>query len=502
MRFLRRCTDYIRMHGASYTLRRAGEIMATHLLRTDDRDFRRHCATKAELDAQRANLPGQVLLSIIVPVYNTRPAFLHALCDSFVAQSYPYWEACLYDGGSSQEDTRLCLDALAQQDQRIRVQHGLQNEGISGNTNRAAMMAQGDYLLLCDHDDTLAPDCLWRVARAICLDKADVVYTDEDKLVSSGHYHTDPHRKPDFCPDNLRSSNYICHLSALRKSLWDALGGMRPAFDGSQDHDLMLRACEQAETIVHIPHILYHWRTFRHSMSHQHLQVCLDAAARASQESMARIGFPGTCRVENGVLRLRYAVDAQAQVTVLPLPENATGDDVNRLAHGATATYLLFLAHGVSTPSREGIEELLMYAQRPDVCAVTPLLQDPRGRVLHAGYAIAPDGLVQSCNRGLPAMIGGWHGMNRTSYNVSAVSPACFLVKKQHFFPLDASMPLHQSMVQWCMQQTQRGLFHVYTPHCLLTAQDRSAFQPFQVAVPPAWHDPCLTGTTRFHPSH
>ncbi len=502
MRFLRRCSDYIRMHGASYTLRRAGEIAAAHLLRTDDRDFRRHCATPAELASQRAALPGQVLLSILVPVYNTRPSFLHALCDSFIAQSYPYWEACLYDGGSTREDTRTCLDALSQQDSRIRIQHSAENSGISGNTNHAAMMAQGEFLLLCDHDDTLAPDCLWRIARAICLDKADVVYTDEDKLVSSGAYHTDPHRKPDFCPDNLRSGNYICHLSALRKSLWDALGGMRPAFDGSQDHDLMLRACEKAETIVHVPHILYHWRTFRHSMSHQHLQVCLDAAARASQESMARIGFPGTCRVEDGVLRLRYQVDAHVQVAVLTLPENASGEDVNRLTREAEAEYLLFVSQGIDAPSQAGIAEMLMYAQRPDVCAVTPLIQDKRGRVLHAGYDISPEGWVLSRNRGLSAMIGGWHGMNRTSYNISAVSPACFLVRRDALTAFPASGTLPACMVLWCLAQAQHGLHHVYTPHCLLTAPDCDAFRPFQVSVPPDWHDPCLTGATRFHPSH
>lgn len=133
-----------------------------------------------------------------------------------------------------------------------------------------------------------------------------MLYTDEDKLTAHGAIHVDAHRKPDFCPDNLRSGNYICHLSVIRRTLLDAIGGLRPAFDGSQDHDLMLRACERADGVIHIPRVLY-TADARGSMSTRNGSR-LDAAARAVEESMRRNGFPGTCRVEDGVLRLRYDV--------------------------------------------------------------------------------------------------------------------------------------------------------------------------------------------------
>lgn len=308
MQWAERVRAYVRMHGAGYTLHRAGEMLAARVLLRDEWRFRRERTSKRELATQRAHPFPDVRISVVVPVFNTRPKFLRALADSLLAQTHGAWEACLYDGGSTSAETRKALEAIAARDSRFHIAFGAENAGISGNTNRAIKMATGEYIALCDHDDVLAPDALWRIAEAIDAHHPDVLYTDEDKLTTHGAIHVDAHRKPDFCPDNLRSGNYICHLSVIRRTLLDAIGGLRPAFDGSQDHDLMLRACERADGVIHIPRVLYHWRTLRGSMSHTKLAVCLDAAARAVEESMRRTGFPGTCRVEDGVLRLRYDV--------------------------------------------------------------------------------------------------------------------------------------------------------------------------------------------------
>ena len=453
-----RVRAYVRMHGAGYTLHRAGEMLAARVLLRDEWRFRRERTSKRELATQRAHPFPDVRISVVVPVFNTRPKFLRALADSLLAQT-----------------------------------HGA---GISGNTNRAIKMATGEYIALCDHDDVLAPDALWRIAEAIDAHHPDVLYTDEDKLTTHGAIHVDAHRKPDFCPDNLRSGNYICHLSVIRRTLLDAIGGLRPAFDGSQDHDLMLRACERADGVIHIPRVLYHWRTLRGSMSHTKLAVCLDAAARAVEESMRRTGFPGTCRVEDGVLRLRYDV-GDFTVAALRLARDASAADVNRLAADSSADMLMFLWGDTAAPDADGLREMMMYAQRPDVCAVTPLVADARNRVLHAGYDILPDGTVQSRNRGLPVSAGGWHGMNRTSYNVTAVSPMCFLVRRGAFVPLAEGDSLAVDLAQWCMARMQEGMRHVYTPHCVVKADAESAFEGFRVKVPAGWYDPCATGSKR-----
>lgn len=461
MAIIRRVTAYIRRHGAGYTLRRAGEMLRERVLRSYDRRCHHTDPTPDELAHQRANQPSAGLISVAVPVYNTRPEFLRALAESLIAQTYADWEAVLYDGCSTDAEAVAAMDALA--DPRICVIHGACNEGISGNTNRAIEACRGDYVALCDHDDTLAPDALWHVAQVICRQAPDMLYSDEDKLTEDGRIRTDPHRKPDFCPDNLRSGNYICHLMVTRRSLLNALGGLRPDFDGSQDHDLALRIAERTERIVHIPHVLYHWRTVGSSVSHQRLAQCQDAAARAVTEHMGRIGYPGKCTVEDGVLRLCYEVP-ELSVRTIHVPAGSGYAYINAAAEQATEDVLLIVDESVTGLSENGIREMLMYAQRDDVGAITPMLTDRRGRVSHAGFCMQ-GGRIVSRNAGLPAHAGGWHGMNRTSHNVMAVSAACCMIRRDHFIPFDEEYPDGLGAVDWCLRLKERGLCCVFTPH-------------------------------------
>ena len=196
-----------RRHGAAYTPPRAGELLAARVLLRDEWRFRREKASKRELAVQRAHPFPNVRISVVVPVFNTRLKFLRALADSLLAQTHGVWEACLYDGGSTSAETRKALEAIAARDSRFPIAIGAENAGISGNTNRAIKMAAGEYIALCDHDDVLAPDALWRIAEAIDAHHPDVLYTDEDKLTAHGAIHDDAHRKPDVCPDTLRSRN-------------------------------------------------------------------------------------------------------------------------------------------------------------------------------------------------------------------------------------------------------------------------------------------------------
>lgn len=469
MALWRHVAGYIRQHGALYTIRRAGEMLGERVLHSYDRQARRADPDGAELARQRASQPRGGLISVAVPLWNTRPAFLRALCDSLTAQTYQAWEAVLYDGGSTDASALAAMDAIV--DERIRVIHGGENAGIAGNTNRAISLCRGDFVALCDHDDVLTPDALWHVAAAIEAHAPDMIYSDEDKLTEDGRVRTDPHRKPDFCPDNLRSGNYICHLMVIRRSLLDEVGGLRPDFDGSQDHDLALRITERTQRICHIPQVLYHWRTVGSSMSHQRLAQCQDAAARAVTQHMARIGCPGVCTVEDGSLRLTYDVDPALTVGVIRVPDGEGYAFINREAAGRTEDVLLILSHGVAEPDDAALREMMMYAQRDDVAAVTPMLTDRRGRVIHAGFTVKR-GSVVSRNAGLPWHAGGWHGLNRTSHNVMAVSAACMMIRRDHFIPFDEAYADGLGAVDWCLKQAQSGLRCVYTPHARLTCTE------------------------------
>lgn len=477
-----RAADYLRRNGARWTLRRARQKAGERLLRRWDRTWRRLSAPPAHPD-----IPDAGLISVLIPVYNTDPAMLRALLDSLLAQTYPHWEACICLSGDRPE-TAAAADAYA--DPRIRVRR-CENEGISGNTNRALAMAEGGWTVLCDHDDLLPADALRTVAEAIARGDADVIYTDEDKVTENGRLHTDPHLKPDFCPDTLRSMNYVCHLLAARRELMEAVGGERPAFDGAQDHDLILRLSERTDRIRHIPAVCYHWRTVAGSMSHRKLDRCLDASARAVTEHMARIGFPGTAVPEGGVLRLRWDLLPLTGAACVTARDEAEGERcaaalravlppevpvrtavcgnryaaMNRFAAEEKADLLLFADARCRDFSPGFWEELAMYAQRPDVGAVTPMLTSRRGRIAHAGFAVAgPSGLLCR-NEGLDARAGGAFRLNSVSHNVGAVSPACLMIRREAWLPADEAYRTAFGMADACLRMTAAGLCHVYTPH-------------------------------------
>jgi glycosyltransferase involved in cell wall biosynthesis len=223
------------------------------------------------------------LISILVPVYNPPEKFLTEMVKSVIAQTYPNWELCIADGGSTAEPAdgekngkdraggiQMLLEEYAKKDPRIKYRKLEKNAGISENTNRAYEMAKGDYIGLLDHDDMLSPDCLYEVVTEINRSGADVIYTDEDKITADSDNHSDPQFKPDFSIDFLRTHNYITHFLVVKQNLLDSLcedkacGSEKTLFkseyDGAQDYDLVLRLAETAENIRHIPKILYHWR--------------------------------------------------------------------------------------------------------------------------------------------------------------------------------------------------------------------------------------------------
>ena len=232
------------------------------------------------------------LISIVVPLYNTPLPFLTELLDSVVNQTYRNWELCLVDAGQDEKVGQAVAARMAQ-DSRIRYQKLAKNDGIAGNTNAGFALARGEYIALLDHDDILHPCALWYAAQAIVQEGADFVYTDEVTFEGKVENTTLYHLKPDFMLDNLRANNYICHLSVFQAALLQAAGGgERGEYNGSQDYDLYLRLTEQAQKIVHIPHVLYYWRSSPTSVASgiEAKTYCIEAAIKALYAHYARLG--------------------------------------------------------------------------------------------------------------------------------------------------------------------------------------------------------------------
>jgi GT2 family glycosyltransferase len=253
-----------------------------------------------ETDRVLASCRRQPLYSIVVPVYRTDEKWLRRCIDSVRDQLYPNWELILVDDASEMDHVTKVLRDYAAQDARIRTFRLPANSGISGATNFGLRHMRGEFVGLLDHDDELTPDALlWMVVEHNRNPRAAWFYSDEAVLEPGGNYVGRFHRKPAFSREYLLSVMFTCHFTVYRRDLIERVGGLRPDFDGAQDHDLALRISEHVapERIVHVPHVLYFWRAIRQSTasSLQAKPAAATAAFRAVREAVRRRNLP--CRV-------------------------------------------------------------------------------------------------------------------------------------------------------------------------------------------------------------
>ena len=473
-----------------------------------------------------------VTISVLVPAYRTPEAFLRQMIESVLNQTYPYLELCIADGSGENISVDKVVKEYQAKDQRVRYQRLEKNEGIAGNTNAAIRMATGDYLALFDHDDLLAPNALFEVASTIEKDKADVVYTDEDKVTSDLKEHFQPHFKPDFNPDLLCSNNYICHLFVVKRSLALKLGGQDPAYDGAQDYDFIFRCTEEAEKIVHIAKILYHWRVHQASTADNPTSkmYAFDAGKRAIEAHLQRIGAKAEVShtKDLGFYRVKYQVQGNPKVSiVIPnkdeketlkkclesiwqkttysnyeiilVENNSTTREIRdyyqeldgkngvRVVYWdkefnysainnfgisyAKGEYILCLNNDITVISPEWMEELLANCQRPEVGIVGARLYYPDNTIQHAGIVLGMGGCAGSLFVGLARSRGGYLHKAALQQDLSAVTAACFMVKKEAFEKVggfEEKLAVAFNDVDFCLKVRHAGYLVVYDPYAEL----------------------------------
>ena len=397
--------------------------------------------------------PREIKISVLVPLYNTPEKFLREMIDSVVTQTYKNWELCLADGSDDKHTDvgRICQE-YREKDSRIKYQKIEKNLGISGNTNVCFSMATGNFIGLFDHDDVMHPSLLFECVKTVCEKDADYVYTDEATFTSPN---LDDlivlHFKPDYSPDNLRANNYICHFSMFDADLLKKTGLFRPEYDGSQDHDMILRLTEEAKHVCHIPKILYYWRSHPNSVAADigAKTYAIDAAKRAVHDHM-RDYYGIEVEVESTrafptIFQIKYPINGEPLISIV-IPNKDHVEDLRRCITsiekkstwknyeivvvennsveqsirdyykelesdpkvkivtyeggfnysrinnmGVKETkgeYLLFLNNDTEVISPDWMEQLLMYAQRKDVGAVGAKLYYADNTIQHAGVVI------------------------------------------------------------------------------------------------------------------
>jgi hypothetical protein len=244
-----------------------------------------------------ADCPSKPLISIVVPVYQARPAWLQRCVRSVQSQHYENWELLLVEDGPADAKMRRAIQQWCQAEQRIHARFLDEREGIAGATNAGIAMARGRFIGLLDHDDELTPDALaWMVAAHNRRPDAQWFYSDEDKLSRWGRRHG-AYFKPDFSPEMLLATMFTCHLSVYGTAALRRVGGLRPGFDGAQDHDLALRITEVVprHQVVHVPRVLYHWRAVSGSTAAGNRQKpgACESGRRAVADALERRGMKG-----------------------------------------------------------------------------------------------------------------------------------------------------------------------------------------------------------------
>jgi len=486
-----------------------------------------------------AALPVRPLISILLPVFDPPARFLDAAIASVRGQAYPDWELCIVDDASTQPAVRALLDGLAKE-ARIRVIRRGSNAGIAIATNDALAIARGEFCAFLDHDDTLAPDALLCVAEAIVAHPdARFLFSDEDRQDEAGQ-RSQPFFKPAWDGEWLRTTNCVLHFMVAQTALLREIGGLRTGIDGAQDWDLVLRIEERAgrDRIVHVPRVLYHWRTIAGSTAAAAYEkpalvaaqrnVLADALARRGEAAAVDHGTAGwrirhalpvpapkvsiVIPTRDRVELLRACVESIAGRTAYPdyeivIVDNDTREPAARayldelvrthaarvVPFAAPFNYSALCNAGVREARgaaialvnndievREGdwLHELVSLAARPGVGLAGATLFYPDDTLQHAGVVLGLNGVADRPWIGTPRGFAGPHGRARAGREVSAMITACAVVMRDRYLAaggMDESLAVSCNDLDLCLRLARIGLRHVISPHATLVHHESAS---------------------------
>lgn len=453
MHFVIRQVDRVKNCGS------IGGVITKLKYKANERKAMRHYGTESfpsdeERKAQEETVfDRMVKVSVLTPLYNTPENFLREMIQSLQWQTYKNWELCLADGSDDGHGYvgEICREYAAK-DSRIVYKKLEKNEGIAGNTNQCLAMASGEYIGLFDHDDILHPCALYEYVKVINEKKADYIYCDEATFKNGDiNQMITMHFKPDYAIDNLRANNYICHFSMFDRNLLDGTELFRPQFDGSQDHDMILRLTDRAQKVVHVPRLLYYWRLHAGSVASgiEAKPYCIESARGAIADHLRKHGFSHftitSTRAFETIFKITYEIIGNPKLSII-IPNKDHAEDLRRCISSiiekstydnyeiivvennstqreifayyeeladnpaiqvvtwkgdfnysainnlgvsrATGDYVVLLNNDTQIITVNWMEELLMYAQRQDVGAVGGKLYYGDKTIQHAGIVI------------------------------------------------------------------------------------------------------------------
>jgi len=472
-------------------------------------------------------------ISIIMPVHNTSRKFLTKTIESVKNQIYQNWELCICNDGSGSYINRIL--ELYTTDTRIKIIKLQTNSGIAVASNEALKLASGKFVALLDHDDILHNNALYEVVNAVnSKPNVDYIYTDEDHIDKNGK-RTNPFFKPDWSSELLRSTPYVSHLSVIRRSLLDEIGGFREKFSDSPDYDVQLRITDIAKSVIHIPKILYSWRSSETSVSNEKNKEKFKKLCKVNFDELSsfidkkQIGKVESSFYEN-IFRVRYSLNAQPLVSIIILTLNKTDllkkclDSITKKStygnfeiiivtnnsdydsdmwkylkttqykilkyndkfswskmnslgvKNSSGEFLLFLNDDTEIISNDWIESMLEFSKQKNVGVVGCKLLFSDGRIQHAG--VTSDPIYVAYHQYKDVQGDGYYSMTILPREVSAVTGACMMVKKEVYVKIggfNEKLDVVFNDIDFCWQLIKNGFKNIYTPFATLYHHEGSS---------------------------
>lgn len=455
------------------------------------------------------------LISILLPVYKVKTIFLREAIESVIRQIYPKWELCIAEDKTNDPQIIDLLQDYAKRDKRIKVVFRNLNGDISLASNTALDAATGDYVALLDHDDVLAPHALLLIHREISGNRQpSIIYSDEDKIDESGKRY-DPHFKTGWNPALLLGQNYINHFCVYSSSLLKSLNGFRKGYEGAQDWDLLLRATRITDPrdIVHIPEVLYHWRSIPQS-------TALSSTAKPYVRNTAKVviqtylaQYRPIAILKEGPFEnfyIRYKVQSNLSKTLLitpPIKSLASWNAIKKaLPHSATLIVLdeksalpklfhsssfqqfndPYTAKSINTfiyehnpnqivllgpetiPSnRDDLQNLINHTYTIQNGIIGARILKPNGRISSVGTSLNANTIYSRLFEGLAKDDDGYFQRARLSSNLSAVSPSCMAFRYSVWKEIggfDEQLKIEFSCIDLCLKSQTRGYFNLVDP--------------------------------------
>ena len=489
------------------------------------------------------------LISVLLPVYNSNLKWLRRAILSVQKQLYPRWELCIVDDASTDRKIWPFLQRCARQDRRIKLMRRTENGHISAASNDALRLATGDFVALLDHDDELAPTALYFVALALNKNRdLQLLYSDEDKLEERNR-RSEPYFKSDWNPELFLAQNFVSHLSIYRTDLIHRIGGFRIGLEGSQDYDLALRCIEQIrpEEIEHLPWVLYHWRAGDQSTASNPIAkpYAQEAARRAVQEHLKRTGIAGTVVPSHGVyLQTKYALPNERPMVSIIIPTRDQASALKKCVHSifektdypayelivldnesydsealeflaelkkrdgvrveriddafnysrlnnrgvelSRGSFVALLNNDVEVLHADWLTEMVSRAMQPKVAMVGARLLYPNGTIQHGGVILGAGGIAGHAHAGLRRGEPGYFARAHLAQDVSAVTTACALVKRDVYLQVggfDENLAVTFNDVDFCLRLREAGYRILWTPYAELIHHE-SASRGFDDSAP------------------